>query len=352
VRGVGVAIVVVHHLKVQHLGGLYTGVDLFFALSGFLITGSLLRDGVRLRSFWSRRAWRVGPAAAVLLGWYVTVSLWDPQRSLRMHFANAAALQYINIDMADGPPPGTTSPHLGHLWSLAAEIQFYVLWPLVLLILFRRHLTPGRVFALATAIAVASAAYRWHLGVEGVAWGRLYFGPDARGTALFVGAAVAALVYWRDAGGARHALRSLDRASAFLVLPAVGVFAWYGWTSRLDSRPGLTWGLTLIALAAGVIVLHASSKRPTPVNRFLGSRLVSWVGDISFSLYLWHVPVIAVVIARWPDIATTTKAIVVLPVSVALAAASYYAVERPMMSKRRRDALLRRRPASVETTAA
>jgi len=351
VRGVGVGIVVVHHLKVHHLGGLYTGVDLFFALSGFLITSSLLRDGVHLRSFWNRRAWRVGPAAAVLLGWYTVVSLWDPARALRLHFALAAATQYINIDMANGPPPMSTSPHLGHLWSLAAEIQFYVVWPLVLLVVLRRHLTPTRVLALASAIALASAAYRWHLGAAGVSWGRLYFGPDARGTALFVGAALAGLVRWRDDANPRS-LRGLDRFGAFLAYPAIAVFAWYGWTARLDSRPHLTWGLTLIALAAGALVLHASSHRPSPVNRFLASRPVSWVGDISYSLYLWHVPAIALVLARWPDISTAAKAAIVVPTSVALATASYYFVERPLMSKRRRAALWRRSPLSVETSAA
>lgn len=352
VRGVGVGIVVVHHLKVHHLGGLYTGVDLFFALSGFLITSSLLRDGVRLRSFWNRRAWRVGPALVVLLAWYTTVSLWDPQRHLRLYFAKVGALQYINIDMANGPPPSTTSPHLGHLWSLAAEIQFYVIWPLVLLVLFRRRLTPMRVFTVATVIAVASAWYRWHLGTEGASWGRLYFGPDVRGTALFVGAALAALVHWRDHGAGRAVLRGLDRLGAFLAYPAIAVFAWYGWTARLDSRPHLTWGLTLIALAAGALVLHAASHRPSPLNLFFASRPVSWVGDISYSLYLWHVPVIAVVLARWPSISTAAKAAIVIPVSLALAAASYYFVERPLMSKRRRTALLRRSPLRVETTPA
>jgi peptidoglycan/LPS O-acetylase OafA/YrhL len=347
-----VAIVVVHHLKVHHLGGLYTGVDLFFALSGFLITLSLLRDGVHLRSFWNRRAWRVGPAVAVLLAWYTTVSLWDPQRHLRLHFATVAALQYIDIDMANGPPPATTSPHLGHLWSLAAEIQFCVLWPLLLLLLFRRHLTPLRVLAMATLLAVASAWYRWHLGSTGAPWGRLYFGPDVRCTALFVGAALAGLVHWRDHGAGHDVLHGLDRLAAFGVFPAIGVFAWFGWTSRLDARPGLTWGLTLIALAAGVIVLHASGHRRSPVNGFLASRPVSWVGDVSYSLYLWHVPVIAVIVARWPHIGTVTKILVVVPVSFALAATSYYFVERPLMSKRRRAALLRRLSLSVETTAA
>ena len=352
VRGVGVGIVVVHHLKVHHLGGLYTGVDLFFALSGFLITSSLLRDGIRLRSFWSRRAWRVGPAVAVLLAWYTAVSLGDPQRHLRLYFAKVASLQYINVDMANGPPPATTSPHLGHLWSLAAEVQFYVVWPLVLLVLLRRHLTPARVAAVASALVVASAWYRWHLGTTGAPWGRLYFAPDVRGTALFVGAALAGLVHWRDERDAPGVLRSRDRVGAFLVYPAIAVFAWYGWTGRLDSRPGLTWGLTLVATAAGALVLHAAGHRPTPVNRLLASRPVSWLGDVSYSLYLWHVPVIAIVLARWPHIATAPKALIAVPMSLGLAAASYHLVERPLMSKRRRDALFHRQPVAVETSTA
>jgi peptidoglycan/LPS O-acetylase OafA/YrhL len=353
VRGLGVAAVVVHHLKVHHLGGLYIGVDIFFALSGFLITSSLLRDGTtRLRSFWARRAWRVGPAAAVLLGWYVAVSLGDPDRHLRLSFARYAALQYINVDMANGPPPGSTSPHLGHLWSLAAEVQFYVVWPLVLLLVLRRHVTPARIFALSAAIATASVLLRWYLAEAGQPWGRLYFGPDVRGTALFTGAAVAALVHWRAQDGDNPVLRSLDRAAAFLVLPAIATFAWYGWSGSLTWQPGLTWGLSLVAVAAAVLVLHASGTRPSPVNRLLATKPFTFLGTISYSLYLWHVPIIAIVVARWPEISTVAKAAVVVPVSMALAIASYYLVERPLMSSSRRGALLasvRRQPAGGRT---
>ncbi|MCU1380575.1 MAG: putative rane protein [Acidimicrobiales bacterium] len=341
VRGLGVAAVVIHHLQFPHLGGLYIGVDIFFALSGFLITSSLLRDNAtRLRSFWARRAWRVGPAAAVLLGWYVAVSLGDPQRHLRLSFARVAALQYINIDMANGPPPGSTSPHLGHLWSLAAEIQFYAVWPLVLLLVLRRRATPAAVFALSAAIAGATGLLRWHLAASGQPWGRLYFGPDVRSTALFTGAAVAGLVAWRAADDAGPVLRSLDRVAAFLVLPAVAVFGWYGWSASLTWRPGLTWGLTLVALSAAVLVLHASGDRPSPVNRLLCTRPLTYLGSISYSLYLWHVPVIALVVARWPDITTPTKALVVVPASLVLAIGSYRFVERPLMSQRSRRALL------------
>jgi peptidoglycan/LPS O-acetylase OafA/YrhL len=268
------------------------------------------------------------------------VSVGDPQRHLRLSFARYAALQYINIDMANGPPPGSTSPHLGHLWSLAAEIQFYVVWPLVLLLVLRRHVTPARIFALSSAIAAGSALLRWHLADAGQPWGRLYFGPDVRGTALFTGAAVAALVHWRAQEGAGPVLRSLDRAAAFLVLPAIAVFAWYGWSASLTWQPGLTWGLTLVAAAAAVLVLHAAGTRPSPVNRLLASTPLTFLGTISYSLYLWHVPIIAVVVARWPEISTPTKAAIVVPASMAVAIASYYLVERPLMSSRRRGALL------------
>lgn len=352
IRGIAVAAVVVHHLKVPGLDGLYIGVDVFFALSGFLITSSLLRDRdvTRLRSFWSRRAWRVGPGLAVLLAWYVAVSFGDPQRGLRLHFAQAAALQYINIDMADGPPPASTSPHLGHLWSLAAEVQFYALWPLVVVglqLLFRRHVAPA-VAVVAAALTAGSAIARVVMADGGASWGRLYFGPDVRATAIFAGCTVAALLAWRARRTPSPAPSgALGRAAALLVIPAIASLVWYGLAGTLTWRPGMTWGLTLVAGAAAVLVLHGSDPRPSPINRLMRLRPVVFVGTISYSLYLWHVPVIALVVARWPDIDLAAKATIVVAVSLPLAAVSYWLVERPLMSSRSRSALLatsRRRP--------
>jgi peptidoglycan/LPS O-acetylase OafA/YrhL len=101
----------------------------------------------------------------------------------------------------------------------------------------------------------------------------------------------------------------------------------------------MTWGVSLASVAAAVVVLHGTDPRPSPVNFVLGSRPLVFLGKISYSLYLWHLPVLAVVLARWPDIDTLTKAAIVIGVSVPLATVSYWFVERPLMSSRGRNAL-------------
>jgi peptidoglycan/LPS O-acetylase OafA/YrhL len=355
-RGLAVAIVVVHHLRVGGWGGLYVGVDVFFALSGFLITRSLLRvDGPTLvpalTDFWGRRLWRIVPALLLLLGVFVVASLGAGDRGLRLHFALSGLLQHLNVDMTIGPP---TSPHLGHLWSLAAEMQFYALWPLLLLPLVRRGTSPGRLLALPTALVVATAVERYALERSGTSWGRLYFGPDVRSTALFVGCAAALLVHWRDQGGPAM-LGSAPRAAAALALPAVGFIAWYGRTATLLSRPHLGWGITVVCVAAGVLVLHAHDGRRSPVNQVLTLRPVVWLGRVSYGVYLWHVLLIAFALARWPHIGTVQKALVVVPGTLAIAAASWRWLERPLLdlaARRRRAARATAAPQAVAGTAA
>src|SRR5688572_1942311 len=120
IRGLAIAIVVLHHLKLPWIHGGWFGVDLFFALSGFLITVSLLGtgDGTALGPFWRRRAWRIAPAMAVLLTWYAVISIGASDRGMRFTWLGASAGQFLDIHDA-GSRHGPFSPHLGHLWSLS-----------------------------------------------------------------------------------------------------------------------------------------------------------------------------------------------------------------------------------------
>ena len=163
IRGIAVAIVVLHHLKVPWIHAGWLGVDLFFALSGFLITQSVLGtgDGSSLWAFWKRRAWRLGPAMAVLLGWYLAISRNAPDRSLRMSWLFASAGQYLDIHDASSRH-GPFSPHLGHLWSLSMEVQFYVVWPLLLMLLLRRHVGRAGILAAPTLLLTSKPPLAIH----------------------------------------------------------------------------------------------------------------------------------------------------------------------------------------------
>lgn len=339
-RGVAVALVVVHHLKVPGVYGGWLGVDLFFALSGFLITVSVLSMGDRggLGDFYRRRWWRLGPALAVFLLTYVVWSVGAADARLRFEAAGAAAGQALNVTMAGSRHGVEFSEHIGHLWSLSAEVQFYVLWALLLTWLVRRRASTVVLALTAAALLLCSIGLRTALALDGMQWNRLYFGPDTRAGALFAGCLVGVL-YQRGVFG-RHAW--LRWGAALLVVPAAVVLGVLVGLRDMDlpEPPVYRWGLTVIAFAAGVVVAAAAVRRGGPLRPLLELPPITWLGQVSYSLYLWHLPVIAVV--REQEVSTTQLVAISVPISLVLAWVSYVLVERPLFTPATRARLLGR----------
>jgi peptidoglycan/LPS O-acetylase OafA/YrhL len=335
-RGLAVAIVLAHHLKLPGVHGGWLGVDLFFALSGFLITQSVLGmgEGTGVGAFWRRRAWRLGPAMAVLLTWYVAWwLLFDIEGAdghMRLPWVLASAAQVLNIHDA-ASVSGPFSDYLGHLWSLSLEVQFYALWPLVLLPLVRRRVPRPAILLVPVALFVGSCAERTLLALHHMQWNRLYLGSDTRSSALWAGCIVGLLHAW----GAFDRSSILRPAARVLAVPALVVLGWLvadpHMSFSLERRPYL-WGLTVIASGAGVLVAAAASSRGGPLRPLLEARPLEWLGRISYSVYLWHVPLIAEVLRARPTISTGAKAMIVVPAALIVGWISYVVVERPLLS--------------------
>lgn len=323
IRGIAVALVVVHHIVVRVddpaiLGG-WLGVDLFFVLSGFLITLSVLRrpDVV---DFYRRRFWRLVPAMTVFLGAYVVWSIGADDASQRFEWAFAAATQWTNIQGAIGPP---FSPHIGHLWSLSAEVQFYVVWGLVLAVLVRSRAPKPIVAGLVIVLFALSGIERVVLWDGGTPWNRLYLGPDTHASSLLAGCLVGLLYGW----GVIRARRTL----AVLVVPATALLAWeVVELSFLDERT-YRWGLSGFAVASAVLVAAAAVRAPSPLRPIIELAPIVYLGRMSYSVYLWHLPVIAEVAEGHPDDPATVAAIAI-PMTLVLAWLSYVLVERPLLS--------------------
>ena len=341
VRGLAVAIVVVHHLKVPGIDGGWLGVDVFFALSGFLITVSVMgiADG-RLRGFFHRRVWRLAPALALLLGWYAAFAPDEDGR--KWEYLLASATQWMNLQ---GAASGPFSDRLGHIWSLSAEVQFYVVWPLVLTLLLRRGAPRAVVLAVPAAAFVATWGLRavwWDArGID--AWNRLYLGPDTRASALLAGCVVGLLFGW----GFFERVRGSKRVAAVLTIPAVALLGWFVATQTFLEGSVYRWSLGAATAAAAVVVAAGATTGGGPLKPVLDLRPLQWLGRVSYSVYLWHVPLIAVVLARWPDIGTVGKAAIVVPGTLAIAAASWVLVEKPLLKGPRRPTRLPPEPAGV-----
>jgi peptidoglycan/LPS O-acetylase OafA/YrhL len=331
VRGLAIAMVVGFHAFGWPRAGTL-GVDLFFALSGFLITTLLLEERVTtgtisIRDFYGRRARRLLPALFVMLAPYLLLAGLAVMagRGTSLLIAIGGALTYTsNIIVAADPTAVPSS--LIHLWSLGAEEQFYLIWPLLLLGLMRFGRT-----AVARGLAVLLAfalVYRLVLLTRGASVERLYYGPDTHADPLLVGCLFGC--WFRYGRLPRLILTARGRgiigaaALALIVLAAV----------LLDRVPqSLAYLIqlpTLFAVTAGVFIV-CSALGGSGLTRTLSAPPVAFLGRISYSLYLWHLPLL---VAFGVHRHVGARGVAVIALSLVAATASRYLVELPFLRRR------------------
>lgn len=339
-RAVAVLLVVLYHLWPAAIPGGFVGVDVFFAISGFLITGLLVREleergTVSLPAFWARRARRLLPAAfatiavcAVATAVLVPVTQWDAFfgeiRAATLYVENwelsAGAVDYF----ADERP----SP-VRHFWTLSAEEQFYLAWPLLLLLpaLALRRRPSRRVLALLLG-TVTAASFAYALHVTATAPHLAYFGTPARAWEFGLGGLLALAATGR---GGRSAVRVvLSWAGLAAIVAAALLFD--GGTPFPGTAALLPVGGALAVMAAGMPAgrgTPAPLLRPAPVQR---------IGDLSYAMYLWHWPLIVLAPYALGHAVDTPTAIAILALTILASGLTRRLVEEPV----RRGAFARR----------
>ena len=346
-RAVAVLLVLIYHAGLPLENG-FLGVDVFFVISGFLITGILLRElmdsgTIAWARFVGRRVRRLLPAAILVLvvtaavTWFAVPGL--RRREIGTDIAGAAlygvnwlfahrAVDYLASDTRPSP--------VQHYWSLAVEEQFYVVWPLALVVLafvlrrLGRRPSPRSVGLLLAALAVPSFGYAVWLSALDPA--KAYFVTTTRAWELGVGAALAVWCASREA----HPHPAPPRTAWARHLPAMvgwlGLAAVLGAAWRLPADAATPGPWTLVPTVGAAAVLWAGGAGAGPV-RVLGTRPMVWVGGLSYSLYLWHWPVL--ILAEWAlqGLTTTQKVLFVLA-SVVPAWLSHRYLEQPVHHSR------------------
>jgi peptidoglycan/LPS O-acetylase OafA/YrhL len=331
-RALAVAAVFLYHSRIDWLPGGFLGVDLFFVLSGYLITSLLLveweaRNRIDLRRFWLRRARRLLPAlVVVVLGSLALAAIFARQDlahtrsdavSSLLYYTNwheiAANHSYFNV-------MGNPSL-LQHLWSLAVEEQFYIVWPLLLvpcLVLLGRKRMPMIVVA---GIA-ASVALMWILFDPGGDPSRVYYGTDTRAFLLLMGILLA--LVWPWIVRMRRAVPLLELFGLAALVGTVLLFL-----RMQDFNPTLFRGGDLAAAFCFAVLVAAVAHPKTGIGEALGVAPLRWVGERSYGIYLWHWPIIVLVagVNARPSVGVVVgEAALVL----AVAAISYKFVEQPI----------------------
>ena len=340
-RTLAVTLVLVYHVEPEFVPGGSIGVDVFFTISGFVITRLMLAEFARtgtvgLRGFYRRRWRRLVPALLALCAVCVVLALTTSLRGFDNSLVAAGLAAAFVVNIVRAVQPGTysdlTGP-LGHTWSLGVEEQFYLVWPPVLVVLLRRF--RARTVLIATAVLCALPVV-WRI----VLWApdaahRIYNSTDTRADQLLAGALVAVVLARLPEGDPR--LERLRRWAGRLAWPALGVLALAAWQVPITGRTGwwtpvwYTVGFLVVAVVSAVLVAGLELRPRGTLSRFLSLAPLSWTGrNLSYGMYLWHYPISRLLgvlgVDTWQQQLPATAALTFL-----VALVSYYAVERPFL---------------------
>ena len=321
-RTIAVAIVFASH-TIQLFGG-FLGVDIFFVLSGFLITTILLEDrrqSIDLNEFYKRRLLRILPALIVVSAFAYVVA---------KHFASArpacevwAPLLWVsNVIHAFGSVD--CPEYMAHTWSIAVEEQFYLAWPLIL-IAVSRFGGARSVGISALVLAAVVASWRLYLSRSGALIGHLFYSFDTRCDGLLIGAALACFL---------PAYPGIKRLAAYVWPIAAGTMFLLVTLTTLH-EPMFQWGMVVTSICTATLIAAVVGRQSALISRILGFTPVAFIGARSYGIYLWHMPIIFALahtryFSGWGFLAASVT------LTLAAACVMYELVEKPALSLRYR----------------
>ncbi len=347
-RGLAVLAVIIYHAELGFLPGGFLGVDIFFVLSGFLITSILLHEvnqtgRIDRANFYLRRIRRLMPALFVMLffvvvvvGFWVQDAAYPVRRDLPWALTFVLNWSYIFFDESYFVNI-SRPPLLQHLWSLSIEEQFYVIWPVILILLAKAKLTAKRlriwVFTLAAIGAVASTVWMAYLSIKnGYPTpndpSRVYFGTDTHSMGLLIGCAAASLWSPTKFGP----ILTHDRRNVFNLVgltSIAGLTYFLFFVSEFD--PNLyIYGFTLLSIITATLIFlitHPALK----FGSVLSFKPLVWLGDRSYGIYIWHWPIFMLlrpgIDVSWPE---NLNNFIRISLALLIADLSYRFIELPI----------------------
>jgi peptidoglycan/LPS O-acetylase OafA/YrhL len=340
-RAVAVGLVILYHFNLFGVTGGFVGVDVFFVISGFVIAGLILREvggtgRVSLLSFYARRARRILPASSltlivtvaasvVLFGRYGAYTIAQDAESAALFVAN---FHFASVGVNYFQNTAPASPLL-HFWSLAVEEQFYFVFPSIVLavaLVSRSARDRIRVRVGWVVTGIVAVSLWWSIYETGADPTSAYYSIATRAWELGVGVLCAVVI---------HRLgRVPARISWPVTLIGAGLIAFSAFdltnVTAFTTYPG---SIAIVpVVGAALLILGGASAPARSITTVLSTRAFTWVGDLSYSLYLWHFPVIAIATRYYNYSLSLGQRLLLLVVAIVLSIASFYLVEQPIRS--------------------
>lgn len=330
------SILVFPHFRTYFKGG-FLGVDIFFVLSGFLITSILLKEfshteTLSLKKFYVRRFLRLTPAYWFhLLFMFLSVYHFFPIKDANKLFENNTfwyALGYLtNWQSTLGDPDGAGL--LSHTWSLAVEEQFYLFWALVLYLMLNRMKRKTIVYT-TLALIIGTMFFRAWRVTDTASLNYLYSSFDSRIDALLVGCFFSQIISWKFLS--KEFLSSSLFNNVGFAGCSVAVLIFFSVYDSYNTRFLYNGGFTVFAFAVGIVILWIATHKSSKVNYLLQIKPLVWIGKTSYGIYLWHAAAISFTAQfSWFP---ATKLLVALILTFAATAISYYVIELPFLRQK------------------
>lgn len=315
-RAFAFALVFIYHAFPTYFSGGFIGVDIFFVISGYVITQSLIRDGIKFKLFYIRRFFRIIPPVIPVLLFVLFVKLFDIN-IVSLEEALYALFSIMNwvrvFEITDGS-------YVGHFWSLSIEEQFYLFWPLVLLS-FMKFNNKLIICLLLVIIFTIIQLSMFYIGVD---FNRIYNGTDTRISQILIGCSLCFL-------NKKYQFNSLIASICLISLILFGIF--------IDKYSSfyISFGIPLIAILSAFIILHMANDKSF-LHKIFEQKLILWGGSRSYALYLWHYPVLGICFQLGSEysIRPLISVIIATIITTLFSEISYRYLEKPSRNMRLR----------------
>lgn len=340
IRTLAVLGVIIYHLFPNQLPGGYLGVTIFFVVSGYLITDLLNQEWIQngkidVRGFYKRRFQRLYPALIVLLAsasTYIVLFQQDLLKNLRA--VVLSSVLYVNNwwqisnDMSYFEQFGTPSPFT-HIWSLAVEAQFYLIWPFICIIFYHLARSATRASFIIAGLTIMSAGWMAWLYVPGVDPTRIYYGTDTRMFSILIGCWLAFM--WPSALLVEKTTRIRRWGTNLMGIAALAYLVYAFRTLKFDDPFLYHGGMVLVSVAAAVLVAAVVNPAAN-MNRIMSNPIFSWIGTRSYGIYLYQSPVMVFYDAKMGNVNDNVllNAVIEVIIILVLSELSYRMFERPL----------------------